>query len=581
MPAALLGLALTGRIPGRDRCRKRRCFLVRWAGAIYEPVLRRVLRHPVLTFATAAVLFAASLWVARDLGAEFMPKLDEGAVALQAWRLPSVALEKSIQDTTRIEQVLMAFPEVETAVSRTGRAEIATDPMGVEISDIIVMLQPQEEWTTLESPENLARVMQKVLEDEDPSELRRRAEAIFDEFDERNLFNPKDRLVVAFDELLDAVVPGNVFSYSQPIELRVQELVAGVRSDLGISLYGDDLDVLKQKGDEIAAVLRTVPGAAEAKAEQIAGLPVLKVDVDRDAIARYGINASDVLDAVAAVGGKIVGQIFEGQKRFALQVRFPADVRKDLETLRRIKISDAQGRQIPVEQLAELSIEQGPLQIFRQKIRRRHLIECNVRGRDVASFVAEAQQRIAERGGPAPRLLAPLGRPVREPGLGLATAGDRGAAGAGADLHPAVLDVQLGQAGGPDLPGRADGGDRRHLRPGIAGDAVLDLGGGGLHRIVRRGGAQRPGAGQLCRAHPRGRRRPRGGRLRGREGTAPTGSHHGSGRQPGLPAHGDGDQRRRGGPAPAGDGGHRRPGQLDPAHAARPADDLPLVRPEG
>ena len=395
MPVVLLGLALMAIFQG-GAVQEKEVFLVRWAGAVYEPVLRRVLRHPMMTFAIAAVLFGGSLWVAKDLGAEFMPKLDEGAVALQAWRLPSVALEKSIQDTTRIEQVLMAFPEVETAVSRTGRAEIATDPMGVEISDIIVMLHPQEAWTTLESPESLAKVMKTVLKQQDMETLKTKAEAIFEEFDERNLFNPKDKLVVAFDELLNAVVPGNIFSYSQPIELRVQELVAGVRSDLGISLYGDDLDMLKRKGDEIVAVLQKVPGAAEAKAQQIAGLPVLSVDVDRGAIARYGVNTADVLDAVGAIGGKIVGQVFEGQKRFALQVRFPADVRKDIDTLKRIKVSDSQGRQIPLEQLADLSLEQGPLQISRQKIRRRHLIECNVRGRDVASFVSEAQRRIAE-----------------------------------------------------------------------------------------------------------------------------------------------------------------------------------------
>jgi Cu/Ag efflux pump CusA len=395
MPAVLLGLALTAVFLGGP-VQEKEVFLVRWAGAVYQPVLRRVLLHPVLTFATTAAIFGASLWVAKDLGAEFMPKLDEGAVALQAWRLPSVSLEKSIADTTQIERVLKAFPEVETVVSRTGRAEIATDPMGVEISDIIVMLIPQEEWTTLESPENLARVMQGLLKSREPADLRRQAEEIFAEFGERNLFNPKDRLVMAFDELLNAVVPGNVFSYSQPIELRVQELVAGVRSDLGISLYGDDLDLLKRKGDEIVAVLQTIPGAAEAKAQQIAGLPVLRVDVDRDAIARYGVNASDVLDAVGAIGGKVVGQIFEGQRRFALQVRFPADVRQDLEALRRIKVADPRGRQIPLEQLASLTIEQGPLQIFRQKIRRRQLIECNVRGRDVATFVAEAQRRITE-----------------------------------------------------------------------------------------------------------------------------------------------------------------------------------------
>ncbi|RUL87047.1 efflux RND transporter permease subunit [Tautonia sociabilis] len=267
--------------------------------------------------------------------------------------------------------------------------------MGVEISDIMVMLHPPEEWTTIDSPENLARVMQRVLGDGEPAELRRRAEAVFAEFEERNLFNPKDRLVTALDELLNAVVPGNVFSYSQPIELRVQELIAGVRSELGISLYGDDLDVLEQKGEEIVRVLRQVRGVAEAKAQPIAGLPVLRVDVDRDEIARYGINASDVLDAVGTIGGMVVGQVFEGQRRFALQVRFPESVRQDLESIRRIKVADPLGRQIPLEQLADLEIEQGPLQVSRENIRRRQLIECNVRGRDVAGFVAEAQRRIA------------------------------------------------------------------------------------------------------------------------------------------------------------------------------------------
>ncbi|MGC8642458.1 MAG: efflux RND transporter permease subunit, partial [Isosphaeraceae bacterium] len=394
MPAALLALCLTALLLGGP-VQEREVFLVRWARACYEPVLRRALRHPVLTICIASAFFVLSVWIARDLGAEFMPKLDEGAIAVQAWRLPSVSLEKSVRDTTRIEQVLKAFPEVQTAVSRTGRAEIATDPMGVETSDVIVMLRPRQEWTTLERPDNLARVMGQVLEGQNQASLMQRAEAVFAEFQKQHLFNPKDKLVVAIDELLNAAAPGNVFSYSQPIELRVQELIAGVHSDLGISLYGDDLDVLGQKGDEIVAVLQSIPGAAEAKAEQIAGLPVLKVDVDRDAIARYGVNTADVLDTVGAIGGKIVGQVFEGQQRFALQVRFPRDVRQNLEQLRRIKVADSQGRQIPLEQLARLGVEQGPLQILRQRVRRRHLIECNVRGRDVASFVAEAQRRVA------------------------------------------------------------------------------------------------------------------------------------------------------------------------------------------
>ena len=372
-------------------------FLIRWAKLIYRPVLARTLRHPVITVGTALLAFAVSLVVATGLGAEFMPKLDEGAIALQAWRLPSVALEQSIKSTTQIERVLKAFPEVTTVVSKTGRPEIATDPMGVEISDIFVMLAPRHEWTTIERPENLVKVMSQVLDDKDSVVLRRKADEIFAEFEERNLFNAKDRLIVAMDELLNAVVPGNIFSYSQPIELRVSELIAGVRSELGISLYGDDLEVLKQKADEIAQVLQQVPGAAEVKAEQVAGLPVLRVKIRRNEIARYGINAADVLDAVAALGGHIVGQVFEGQQRYALQVRYAPYWREDLERIRHVKVADPRGRQIPLEQLAELTIEDGPAQISRANIRRRITIECNVRGRDVASFVGEARRRVDER----------------------------------------------------------------------------------------------------------------------------------------------------------------------------------------
>lgn len=395
IPAVLLMLALSAVFLGGP-VQEKDVFLIRWAKAIYEPALRLALKHPVLTFGTAVAIFGASLLMALRLGGEFMPKLDEGAIALQAWRLPSVSLEQSVVSTTQIEKVLKAFPEVITAVSKTGRPEIATDPMGVEISDIIVTLQPRDEWTSVESPQHLTEVMQKVLDEQDAAKLRQEAEAIFAEFDERHLTNPKDRLIVAMDELLKAAVPGNIFSYSQPIELRVSELIAGVRSELGISLYGDDLELLKANADKIVGVVQQVPGAVEVKAEQVAGLPVLRVQIRRQDIARYGINAADVLDAVSAIGGHVVGQVFEGQQRYALQVRFAPDWREDVEKLKQIKVADPQGRQIPLEQLADLRVEEGPAQISRQNIRRRITIECNVRGRDMASFVADAQRRVAQ-----------------------------------------------------------------------------------------------------------------------------------------------------------------------------------------
>jgi Cu/Ag efflux pump CusA len=396
MPAVLFALALGAILLGGP-VQEKDMFLIRWAKAIYEPALRQVLKHPVITFGTTVAIFAVSLGAAMRLGGEFMPKLDEGSLALQAWRLPSISLEQSVVSTGQIERVLKAFPEVTTVVSKTGRPEIATDPMGVEISDIIVMLKSRDEWTTMESPESLAQVMAAVLEEKDPAKLRQKAEEIFAELDERNLRNPKDRLRVAMDELLKAIVPGNIFSYSQPIELRVSELIAGVRSELGISLYGDDLKLLKENADKIVAVVQRVDGAVEVKVEQVAGLPVLRVKIRRGDIARYGINAADVLDAVSALGGHVVGQAFEGQQRYALQVRFAPYWREDLEKIKHIKVADPQGRQIPLEQLADLTVEEGPAQISRANIRRRITIECNVLGRDIASFVADAQQRVDEQ----------------------------------------------------------------------------------------------------------------------------------------------------------------------------------------
>ncbi len=334
-------------------------WLFRLAKRVYEPLLPRAIQRRRSTFLAAALLFLASLGVIPFLGAEFMPRLDEGAIAMQVWRLPSVSLEKSNEISTLVEQVIKKnFPEVKTIVSRTGRAEIATDPMGVEISDTFLMLNPRDSWR----------------------------------------FETKAALVKAIDEKLEREVPGAIFSYSQPIELRVQELISGVRSDVAVHIYGDDLDLLKQKADEVVKVVSQIPGAADVKAEQTQGLPLLRVRIDREAIARYGLNASDVLSVIQAVGGKQVGTILEGQKRFAVQVRFGEDVRSSVESIRslRVAVPGAEGArmQIPISQLAELSVEEGPAQISRDRISRRINVEANVRDRDLASFVADAQAAV-------------------------------------------------------------------------------------------------------------------------------------------------------------------------------------------
>ncbi|KAA5541401.1 efflux RND transporter permease subunit [Roseiconus nitratireducens] len=338
--------------------KERETFLVRWIKAGYRPLLDFAMRAPALMFSGSVVAFAVSVLLAAQFGVEFVPKLDEGDIAIQAVRLPSVSLETSIDMTQQIERCLLKFPEVETVVSKTGRPEIANDPMGVYQTDILVRMKPREEWPHERDKAELIDDMQQALTDE---------------------------------------VPANAYSFTQPIELRVQELVAGVRSDIGLSLYGDDLDELKRVGDELVVALNAVPGSADVAAQQVAGLPYLRIIVDRDKLARYGVNSRDVLDVVATVGGLPVGQVFEGQRRFPLQVRLSPEWREDTEQLSELRVEDAEGRMIPISQLATIVIEDGPVEISRDAIRRRLLVQCNVRGRDLAGFVAEAQKTVDEK----------------------------------------------------------------------------------------------------------------------------------------------------------------------------------------
>ncbi|MBW2188343.1 MAG: efflux RND transporter permease subunit [Deltaproteobacteria bacterium] len=327
--------------------------------AWYAPLLERSLARPKKTLALVGGIFVLSLGAVPFMGAEFVPTLEEGAIAMHAIRLPSVSLEESVKATTRLERVLLdRFPdEIDTLVSKTGRPEVATDPMGVELSDVIIMLNPVSEWSAVSTKEELIGAIQETLHEE---------------------------------------VPGQRFSFSQPIEMRMNELISGVRSDVAVSIYGEDLQALKTAGDDLVKILREVPGAADVKAEQSAGLPVLRIKINRDAIARYGIDASDVLDAVTTMGGRHVGEVFEGQRRFALQVRYREDARSSVEAIRQIPIAAPGGALIPLGQLADLSVEEGPAQISRDRIQRRLTVEANVRGRDLSGFVSEAKARIEE-----------------------------------------------------------------------------------------------------------------------------------------------------------------------------------------
>lgn len=336
----------------RRKIQHREPRLVTWLKDRYRPLLQACVGRPALTAMTAVTVFAGSLVLVPSMGTEFLPRLDEGTIALQAWRLPSVSLSESIKSTTLIERTLKTFPEVVTVVSRTGQAEIPTDPMGIETSDIYIILTEPDTWTTAST---------------------------------------KEELIAEFDAALEENVPGNVFSYSQPIELRVQELIAGVRSDLAVTIFGEDLGVLGRLGEEATRLVTTVPGAADTKLEQTGGLPFLRVRIDREEIARYGINASHVLHVVETMGGKALGEVMEGQRRFVLQARFVESARNDLDQIRNARVADPRGRMIPLSELADVWVEEGPSQVSRERAQRRITVETNVRGRDLGSFVGEVQ----------------------------------------------------------------------------------------------------------------------------------------------------------------------------------------------
>lgn len=332
---------------------------MRKASAGYMPILRRVIRRPLIIAALAAVLFASSLALVPFLGAEFIPTLDEGSIVVMMYRVPGISVAESLHGNEIIESVLRHFPEVHRVVSRTGRPEVATDPMAIDQSDVYVTLKPIEEWPAKRTKEELIEAMKEALEKE---------------------------------------APGAAYSFSQPIQMRTQELMeAGVRSDIAVKLYGDDLETLRRKAEEIATVVSSVPGAADVRAERVAGLPYTRVRIRRDAIARHGLDAAAVLDTVESIGGKIVGQVVEQNRRYALQVRFEEPQRSTLEALQNLKVGDSEGHFIPLAQLADIIDEEGPAQVSRENGQRRVSVEVNVRDRDLGSFVGEARRRVEEK----------------------------------------------------------------------------------------------------------------------------------------------------------------------------------------
>ncbi|MEW6749386.1 MAG: CusA/CzcA family heavy metal efflux RND transporter [Candidatus Latescibacterota bacterium] len=330
---------------------------VRWAKRAYLPALRWSLGHRRRVTAGAVALLLGSLALFPFLGTEFIPVLDEGSLTPQVIRLPSISLPQSVQIEDAVQRVLMEFPEVETVVSKIGTAEIATDPMGPNVSDPIVVLKPRRQWRTAQTKEELLERIRERLER----------------------------------------IPGVAFNITQPIALRVDELISGVKSQIAIKVFGEDLDVLEAKADEIARVVGGVRGVADLRVEQVTGQPYLTVEIDRQRIARHGINVADVQEIIeTAVGGKVATDAFEGDRRVGVLVRFPAERRSDLESIGNILVEAPDGTRVPLVQLATLSLSEGPLQVSREDARRRIVVECNVEGRDIGGFVAEAQQRLRQ-----------------------------------------------------------------------------------------------------------------------------------------------------------------------------------------
>lgn len=361
VPAAV-ALFVTGRVEEKESV------IIRKAKSWYQPLLHKSLNHPLPVIGTAAGLVVVSLLLASRMGAEFIPSLDEGDIAFHAMRIPGTSLTQSVEMQQAVEEVTRQFLEVREVFSKIGTPEIATDPMPPNVADTFVMLKPRDEWP-------------------DPSKTK--AEFVAE-------------LEAAVEQL-----PGNNYEFTQPIQMRFNELISGVRSDLAVKIYGDDMDQLLRSAQDTARVMQTIEGAADVKIEQVTGLPVLSILPDRMALDRYGLNIADVQEVVqVTMGGKAVGQVFEGDRRFDLVVRLPEHLRTDIATLERLPIplpimeqegADKTPDYVPLREVARLEIAYGPNQISRENGKRRIVVTANVRGRDLGSFVEDIQQVVRDK----------------------------------------------------------------------------------------------------------------------------------------------------------------------------------------
>ena len=326
--------------------------VVVYGAKLYTPALRVCLAWPKAVVTLVLALLVGTVVIGSRLGTEFVPVLDEGSLAIEVIRLPSTALGESLRQATSIERILRRFPEVVTVVSKSGRPEIANDPMGPDQSDLLVMLRPRHLWTTARD---------------------------------------REVLVARMSEALTREVPGVGFGFSQPIQMRTNELVSGVRADFAVMIYGEDLRTLSRVGAALSRRLGRVQGAVDVRADRVEGLPVVRVTIDRDAAARRGLLAEELLRAVDAVGGITVGEILDGTRRFPLRVRLGEDARTSVDALRRIPLRTSSGALIPISDVARVELDQEPGVVGREATQRRLVVQCNVRGRDLGGFADEAQ----------------------------------------------------------------------------------------------------------------------------------------------------------------------------------------------
>ncbi len=412
---AMVAVCITGKVTEHDM------FLIRWAKAAYAPVLTWSVRLRWPVVGAAVLAFLASLLLFTRLGQEFVPTLDEKDLAMHAMRIPSTGITQSQSMQYDVERAVSGIPEVAFVYSKTGTAEMATDPMPPNVSDTFIIFKPKDQWRSESQLDTL--IAEKTRAMEALASHDQHAEASHEHHDHGGpaLQGHKAKLIKLI-ELTVAAVPGNNYEFTQPIQMRFNELVSGVRGDVAVKVYGDDFDSMAKTAAAVLAAIQSIPGAADAKVEQTEGLPVMTIEPDRAVLARYGLSISDVQDVIAvAVGGREAGQVFEGDRRFDLIVRLPDALRDRVDLLERLPIplprDDSESGQflhaqgvdggagllqgqremgfVPLGAVANIDISEGVNQVSRENGKRRIVVQANVRGRDLGSFVTQAQQKVA------------------------------------------------------------------------------------------------------------------------------------------------------------------------------------------